>query len=136
MLVWLCGIWYCINISTNALAQRFAWGGGGGSITGMQCFLKDALIVLNLSRDKRPWKLPLTFYILIVLGITCAVTGLAILTRCMKRYDVTFSNAMNSGKSRSNVVVVGCQPSRPYVFHFESSVLARQANFNSRTAMP
>lgn len=88
---------YCINISPHAVLHRFAWGIAGGFVTGNQCFVKDALTVLKLSEDKRPWKLPWTFYILVVLAIATAVSGLTILTQCMKRYDVTFSNAMNSG---------------------------------------
>ena len=90
-------LWYCINKTKHAILQRFAWGMAGGSITGMQCFVKDALTVLKVSRDKRPWKLPWTMYIMTVLAIATAVGGLSILTRCMKRYDVTFSNAMNAG---------------------------------------
>jgi len=106
-LLWMGLLWYCINVSNDTVVQRFAWGVAGGSITGIQCFIKDALVVLNLAHDKRPWKLPWTFFILLALGISMAVGGLSILTRCMKRYDVTFSNAMNAGSMVVSASIIG-----------------------------
>ena len=95
--LWVSFLQYCINVSKNPVAQRFAWGVIGGSITGMQLFIKDTFVILRLLDDWRPWKLPLIFYILVVLGVAVPLAGLAMLTRCMKRYDVTYSNAMNAG---------------------------------------
>jgi len=93
----MAALWFCINRAPSATLKRFAWGMAAGSITGIQCFLKDALTILKVSKDKRPWKLPWTLYILFALAIISSVGGLSILTQCMKRYDATFSNAMNSG---------------------------------------
>lgn len=95
--LWMAALWFCINRAPSAILQRFAWGMAGGSLTGIQCFLKDALTILKVSNDKRPWKLPWTLYFLTALAIGSSVGGLSILTQCMKRYDATFSNAMNAG---------------------------------------
>ena len=95
--LWVSFLQYCINVSKNPVAQRFAWGVIGGSITGMQLFIKDTFVLWNLSANWQPWKQPIIFYILLVLGIAVPLAGLAMLTRCMKRYDVTYSNAMNAG---------------------------------------
>lgn len=76
-------------------------------MTGVQCFIKDAMVVLTISNDKRPWKLPLAFYILLGLGMAVAATGLGIATHCMKRYDVTYSNAMHSGALVVSASIMG-----------------------------
>ena len=105
--VWIGYLQYCINVSESLLVQRFAWGVIGGSITGMQLFIKDTFVILHLSHGLRPWKLPVIFYILLALGITVPVTGLALLTRCMKRYDATYSNAMNAGSLVVSTSIMG-----------------------------
>jgi hypothetical protein len=96
-IVYLATLYYLIRSPAHRGLKRFAWGMAGGSVTSLQCFLKDALTVLKTSEDKRPWKLPWSFFFLLLLAIGTAVAGLMILTACMKRYDATFSNAMNAG---------------------------------------
>ncbi|GKY98250.1 hypothetical protein MPSEU_000782700 [Mayamaea pseudoterrestris] len=85
----------------NRAMKRFAWGVAGGSISGQQNFLKDALIVLKATRhhhsDSFHHHLPWWVFLLVALSITSAFSGLLLLTACMKRYDVTFSSAMFVG---------------------------------------
>lgn len=72
--------------------KRFAWGAAGGSITGLQNFLKDSLTILK-ARNGFPWYLP----VMVLLAIVTAFVGLILLTACMKRYDATYSSAMFVG---------------------------------------
>ena len=76
--------------------RRFAWGVAGGSITGFQNFLKDTLTILKAipSEAKIPYFL-LGF--LAFMAIFTALSGLIILTLCMKRYDATYSASMFVG---------------------------------------
>lgn len=75
--------------------QRYAWGVAGGTLSGMQNFLKDALIVLKLIKFQQSQSKEVfyrCFLLLLVLGaISFAVSGLVILVTCMKRYDATYS---------------------------------------------
>lgn len=71
--------------------QRFAWGVSGGSITGLQNFLKDALTLLKTSA----WS-PL-FFLFVAGAAFSAFGGLVLLTLTMKRYDATYSAAMFVG---------------------------------------
>jgi len=105
VLLWLFGMWYGINVSQNPSFQRFAWGVTGGTLTGIQCFVKDALTILSLTSSI--WKLPWIFYVLLFLGIAMAAGGLAVLTLCMKRFDATYSNAMNAGALVLSATVMG-----------------------------
>jgi hypothetical protein len=94
---WLALMAHWTNQGKPAL-QRFAWGVAGGSITGPQNFLKDALIVLKAnSRQSDSHHLPWWFILLVALAMISAFSGLLLLTACMKRYDVTFSSAMFVG---------------------------------------
>ena len=78
--------------------KRFAWGVAGGSVTGLQCFLKDALIVLkSTNAETGNHHLPWWFFLLVMLAMASAFCGLLLLTACMKRFDVTFSSAMFVG---------------------------------------
>lgn len=97
--VWVLALFLCIQHGNpHQASTRFAWGMAGGSLTGVQCFLKDALTMLFLENGyQRFWTLPISAFILLALAIGCAVGGLLILSACMKRYDATFSNAMNAG---------------------------------------
>lgn len=80
--------------SNSRSLTRFAWGVAGGSITGMQNFLKDGLTILKKAHDGGlPWYSP----IFLLLAILTAFGGLLLLTACMKRYDVTYSSAMFVG---------------------------------------
>ena len=80
---------YVINFSKCSMLRRFAWGSCGGSITGMQNFLKDSLTLFNASGNKGTWLLPFFFS----MAGASAFIGLLILTACMKRYDATYSAA-------------------------------------------
>lgn len=82
--------------------KRFAWGVAGGSVTGFQNFLKDALTVLKASSATSNKALgipipPMLFFVLMTGAISAAVGGLLILVQCMKRYDATYSSAMFVG---------------------------------------
>jgi predicted permease len=85
--------------SVSPTLKRFAWGISGGSITGLQNFLKDSLTIVKANnKDKMPgqglsWFLPL----LGTMAIVSAFSGLLLLTACMKRYDATYSSAMFVG---------------------------------------
>ena len=97
--------------TTAPKLKRFSWGVAGGSITGLQNFLKDALSLLQavttsntnesssleLETGKIHEHLPWFFALLISMAIFSAFGGLLLLTACMKRYDVTFSAAMFVG---------------------------------------
>ena len=64
-------------------------------MTGFQNFLKDSLTIVKASKDEPvPWVLLLFF---ICMAGATALIGLAFLTCCMKRYDVTYSAAMFIG---------------------------------------
>lgn len=83
--------------------QRFSWGVSGGSITGMQNFLKDALTVLKASSSSPkhtigPIPVPPVLFLILFLGaVLTASAGLVLLTFCMKRYDATYSASMFVG---------------------------------------
>ena len=72
--------------------RRFAWGASGGSITGMQNFLKDALTLGQ--EGSVHWGV---IALLVTLAALTAFAGLVCLTACMKRYDATYSSAMFVG---------------------------------------
>jgi drug/metabolite transporter (DMT)-like permease len=90
--LWMILLCYWINFSTSLSLRRFAWGVSGGSITGIQNFLKDTMTILK-SNDNLPWYCP----VFLMLAIAIALFGLLMLTACMKRYDVTYSSAMFVG---------------------------------------
>ena len=106
--------------TTSKKLQRYAWGSAGGTITGMQNFLKDSLTILKASRrqqqdeiDSSLTRLLTTtttstsssvgptiktnihwsFFVFIALAGATAFAGLLVLTSCMKRYDATYSAA-------------------------------------------
>ena len=86
----LCFYW--IHRSDNSQLQQIAWGTCGGTITGPQCFIKDALIIVQDvtgKGDPIPWFLP----IMILCAAACAITGLFLESKCLKRYNATFSEA-------------------------------------------
>ena len=82
--------------SPTPTLRRFAWGVASGSVTGFQNFLKDSLSVVKACKENDQ-SLPWYFYILMTGAALSAFIGLLILTRCMKRYDATFSSAMFVG---------------------------------------
>ena len=69
-----------------------AWSLSGGSITGLQNFLKDSLTI-NKVVGRTGVRYPWYFYLFIILAMLSAFVGLLLLTACMKRYDATFSAA-------------------------------------------
>ena len=90
------------SVNTSPTFQRFAWGVAGGSITGFQNFLKDSLTILKASRSSNENgsndAFPLALFIFMFgMAIFTALSGLIILTLCMKRYDVTYSASMFVG---------------------------------------
>jgi len=99
--LWMLAISYIIlkKSPTSPSLRRFAWGVSGGSITGLQNFLKDGLTILKAVKAEDddmqsfPWYFPLMAF----LGCATAFGGLLCLTACMKRYDATFSSAMFVG---------------------------------------
>ena len=85
---------YWITCATPLFLKRFAWGAAGGSITGLQNFLKDSLTIL---KAKQAGTYPWYFFVMVGLAIATAFSGLLLLTACMKRYDATYSSAMFVG---------------------------------------
>jgi len=85
--------------SHSPLLRRFAWGASGGSISGFQNFLKDALTLVKAANNPdMDDKLPVGLLtVLILLAIVCAFGGLLLLTACMKRYNATYSASMYVG---------------------------------------
>ena len=78
--------------------KRFSWGVAGGSVTGLQNFLKDSLTILKAVRaDQANASLPWYLIIMVLLAAGSAFGGLLFLTACMKRYDATYSSAMFVG---------------------------------------
>lgn len=94
--IWLSLMTYLMINPPSPTLRRFAWGVSSGSITGFQNFLKDSLSVVKACKANDQ-ALPWYFFILISLAALTAFSGLLILTRCMKRYDATFSSAMFVG---------------------------------------
>ena len=107
MCLWMLFLLYYMcssaKVNTSPTFQRFAWGVAGGSITGFQNFLKDSLTILKASNtnskdDNNRIEFPyLLFIFMFGMSIVTALTGLIILTLCMKRYDVTYSASMFVG---------------------------------------
>jgi hypothetical protein len=92
----------------SATLRRFAWGVSGGSLTGLQNFLKDALTVTKATKtqaqnseaylqDGEQPSHVLLLAIFVGMAVFAAFGGLILLTACMKRYDVTYSAAMFVG---------------------------------------
>jgi hypothetical protein len=84
---------YWMSRGTSKFMRRFSWGAAGGSITGLQNFLKDSLTIAKAREASFPWYLP----VFVLLAVTTSFVGLLLLTACMKRYDATFSSAMFVG---------------------------------------
>lgn len=106
MCLWMIFLLYYMcssaKVNTSPTFQRFAWGVAGGSITGFQNFLKDSLTILKASnsnnKDGNSNEFPYVLFIFMFgMAIITALSGLIILTLCMKRYDVTYSASMFVG---------------------------------------
>lgn len=95
-IVFLLVLAYLINYPPSSTLERFAWGVASGVITGFQNFLKDSLSVLKACKATNQ-ALPWYFYVFFCGAAITAFSGLLILTRCMKKYDATFSSSMFVG---------------------------------------
>jgi len=99
MILWTTFLLYILLVQPPTIPDalnRFAWGASGGSITGLQNFLKDSLTIIKACEATgEPY--PFYFYIFVLLAILSSFSGLLFLTACMKRYDATFSSAMFVG---------------------------------------
>lgn len=109
--LWMVVTFRWMNHAHAPSLQRFAWGVAGGSVTGLQNFVKDLLTLLKAGSNVNHlhqhdenedvsllwwrWR----FYVgsLALLSVMTAVVGLLLLTACMKRYNATFSSAMFVG---------------------------------------
>mmetsp|Transcript_18188 Transcript_18188/g.23128 ORF Transcript_18188/g.23128 Transcript_18188/m.23128 type:complete len:197 (-) Transcript_18188:636-1226(-) len=78
----------------SSVMRRFAWGVSGGSITGLQNFLKDFLTVLHSAKVENTQLPVLLLFLFWLCGALSAFGGLLFLTACMKRYDATYSACM------------------------------------------
>lgn len=91
------------------LLKKVAFGSIGGTITGFQNFLKDALTIFDATikhesdNSSIPFTgtggiddshLPSIFFLFVLLAILTSFIGLLCLASCMKRYDATYSAAM------------------------------------------
>lgn len=101
MVLWMWLLYHWISDpSTPPNLQRFSWGVAGGSVTGLQNFLKDALTLIKANASLTSSNRPNFVYLLPLFIFMAAVTafgGLLLLTACMKRYDATYSSAMFVG---------------------------------------
>jgi len=95
--LWMLLLVYWIRFGVNPTLKRFSWGVAGGSITGLQNFLKDGLTILKAVDAEEDASLPWYFPLMLVLAAVSAFGGLLFLTACMKRYDATYSSAMFVG---------------------------------------
>lgn len=94
LFLWLLLLFIAINFGSPTL-RRFAWGVSGGSVTGLQNFLKDGLTMLSIVPHNQHY--PFFLYMIVISGFLSSIIGLILLTACMKRYDVTYSSSMFVG---------------------------------------
>jgi hypothetical protein len=104
--------------ASNPNIRRLVWGVAGGSLTGLQNFLKDALTILKISEANMDQQaaaaaggiggffsktmflvksLPPVFFVFFAFAAASSFIGLLLLTACMRRYDATYSAAMFVG---------------------------------------
>mmetsp|Transcript_18424 Transcript_18424/g.25350 ORF Transcript_18424/g.25350 Transcript_18424/m.25350 type:complete len:405 (-) Transcript_18424:50-1264(-) len=93
IVVWITILVLVIN-HCNSGWQRFAWGMIGGSITGVQNFIKDSLALLHGSDGSH---FPPQLFAMLFLAGLLPLTGLLLLMQCMKRYDALYSASMFVG---------------------------------------
>ena len=103
--LFLLGGMICFGSTTD---NRVAWGLVGGSVTGVQPFIKDALaVVTGLRIDRIPISdYPREIFVLFLLSAVIPLVGLALLMGCMKRYDATYSSSMFVGSMIMSVSVM------------------------------
>jgi len=93
VLIWVSILALVINRGSSGW-RRFAWGLIGGSVTGVQNFIKDSLAVIHgLDGSHFP---PQLFFMLLMAGLL-PLTGLLLLMQCMKRFDALYSASMFVG---------------------------------------
>jgi uncharacterized membrane protein len=99
--------------SSPPALKRLAWGAAGGSVTGLQHFVKDFLTLLvllpklqkslfhipkrTLHYDSLSWNYFVALLTLGFLSILTAASGMLLLTACMQRYSVIYSSALFMG---------------------------------------
>mmetsp|Transcript_28510 Transcript_28510/g.42685 ORF Transcript_28510/g.42685 Transcript_28510/m.42685 type:complete len:384 (+) Transcript_28510:142-1293(+) len=93
VLIWVSILALVINRGSSGW-RRFAWGLIGGSVTGVQNFIKDSLAVVHgLDGSHFP---PQLFLMLLMAGLL-PLAGLLLLMQCMKRFDALYSASMFVG---------------------------------------
>jgi drug/metabolite transporter (DMT)-like permease len=97
MFLWMLLLLYWIKYEKCPLVKRFAWGVAGGSVTGFQNFIKDALTIVKYVQSHSDATYPRFLWLLVVFAILSAFLGLVLLAACMKRYDATYSSTMFVG---------------------------------------
>lgn len=107
MLGWMVLLVGLIN-SSHSSEQRFAWGVIGGSVAGIQPFIKDALAVVSgLQQDKVPLEqYPSGLFVLLILAGILPLIGLVLLMQCMRRFDASYSGSMFVGSMIVSVSVM------------------------------
>jgi hypothetical protein len=111
--IWMSILFFWTRSSSSHNLKRLAWGAAGGSVTGLQHFVKDFLTLLvilpkfqqslvhalsgKIHLDSLAWYYFITFITLGLLSILTATSGMLLLTACMERYSVTFSSALFMG---------------------------------------
>jgi len=110
MVFWFLFLARMINNGSNNW-QRFAWGVAGGSVTGFQNFVKDALALMQNYDDIQSF--PAELFLLWFCGALFPLLGLLLLMQCMKRYDATYSSSMFVGS-------FVCSASLMSAFHYNT----------------
>ena len=107
MLGWMALLVGLINSSSSS-ERRFAWGVIGGSVTGIQPFIKDALAVVSgLQQDNVPLEqYPSGLFVLLILAGVLPLIGLVLLMQCMRRFDASYSGSMFVGSMIVSVSVM------------------------------
>lgn len=82
---------YWMYLSDNHFLRKFAWGNCGGSLAGLQNFLKDSLTIRAATAADQPY--PTIFWWFLAAAMVSAFGGLLVLTACLRRYDATYSAA-------------------------------------------
>ena len=102
LILWMYVVYTLIQHSSPSqiVRKRLGWGLAGGSVNGLQNFLKDSLTILKASHHSKNTSTPFPtslFSLFLILAAASAFAGLILLTACMKRYDALFSSAMFVG---------------------------------------
>jgi len=110
MIFWFLFLAHMINYGSINW-KRFAWGVAGGSVTGFQNFVKDALALMQNYDGIQSF--PAELFLLWFCGALFPLLGLLLLMQCMKRYDATYSSSMFVGSFI-------CSTSLMSAFHYDT----------------